>query len=113
MAGPAPHGAASPASSAHAYAASRGPLPSEWDRRPPGRMQLSMQYLKVDGVSVKYIGPGDEDNQAAAVRADQPVPNDVPLFYFEVEVINKGDKGFIGMQGGQVKRACMHALWRG
>lgn len=72
----------------------RCPLPSEWDRRPGPRQVMS--YLKVDGLVVKYVGPGDDDQQAAAVRSDHPVPADVPLYYFEVEVINRGDQGFIG-----------------
>jgi hypothetical protein len=60
---------------------------------PPKVLQ---QYLKVEGVSVKYIGPGQNDSQAAAVRADNPVPPDVPLYYFEVLVVNKGAEGYIG-----------------
>ena len=42
------------------------------------------------------IGPGDEDKDAASVRADHPVPFDVSLYYYEVQVINKGRDGFVG-----------------
>lgn len=41
-------------------------------------------------------GPGDEDKDAASVRADCPVPFDVSLYYFEVQVVNKGRDGFVG-----------------
>ena len=41
-------------------------------------------------------GPGDEDKDAASVRADHSVPFDVSLYYYEVQVINKGRDGFVG-----------------
>ena len=41
-------------------------------------------------------GPGDEDKDAASVRADHPVPFDVSLYYYEVQVVNKGRDGFVG-----------------
>jgi hypothetical protein len=63
---------------------------------PPPPPQVLQQYLKIEGVAVKYIGPGQNDSQAAAVRADNPVPPDVPLYYFEVLVVNKGAEGYIG-----------------
>ena len=43
-------------------------------------------------------GPGNEDKDAASVRADYPVPADLGLYYFEVTVVNKGRDGFIGQQ---------------
>jgi ABC-type Fe3+ transport system substrate-binding protein len=54
------------------------------------------QYLKVEGLTVKYVGPGQDDSQAAAVRADNPVPPDVPLYYFEVTIVSRGAEGYIG-----------------
>ena len=42
-------------------------------------------------------GPGDEDKDAASVRADHPVPFDVSLYYYEVQVVNKGRDGFVGI----------------
>lgn len=70
-----------------------GRQPSAWDSsiRSP-----SQRYLSVDGCRVKYIGPGSEDRDAAAVRANHPVPADCPLYYFEVEVVSRGRDGFIG-----------------
>jgi hypothetical protein len=71
-----------------------GRQPSAWDAsiRSP-----SQRYLSVDGCRVKYIGPGSEDRDAAAVRANHPVPADCPLYYFEVEVVSRGRDGFIGL----------------
>lgn len=44
-------------------------------------------------------GPGDEDKDAASVRADYSVPFDVSLYYYEVQVVNKGRDGFVGTVG--------------
>eukprot|EP00775_Hariotina_reticulata_P002276 gene2276-2588_t len=55
---------------------SRSALPSEWDKRQWGRHQTVQQYLKVDGCTVKYVGPGETDKQAASIYADHPVPAD-------------------------------------
>jgi hypothetical protein len=52
---------------------SRSALPSEWDKRQWGRHQTAQQYLKVDGCTVKYVGPGESDKQAASIYADHPV----------------------------------------
>jgi hypothetical protein len=62
-----------------------------------GRHQAAQQYLKVDGLTVKYTGPGETDAQAASIFADHAVPQDVPLYYFEITVVNKGAQGFIGV----------------
>lgn len=69
-------------------------LPSAWDStaRAP-----SMRYLEVVGSRVKYRGPGSDDRDAAAVRSNHPVPSSCPIFYFEVEIVNKGRDGFIGI----------------
>lgn len=58
--------------------------------------QVLQQYLKVEGLSVKYVGPGQDDSQAAAVRADNPVPPDMPLYYVEVLIVNRGVEGYLG-----------------
>ncbi|WIA15425.1 hypothetical protein OEZ85_002076 [Tetradesmus obliquus] len=76
---------------------SKSALPSEWDKRQWGRHQAAQQYLKVDGLQVKYTGPGETDSQAASIFADHAVPQDVPLYYFEISVVNKGAQGFIGI----------------
>ena len=74
-------------------AARQQPQPSAWDASIRSSAQ---RYLSVDGCRVKYIGPGSEDKDAAAVRSNHPVPSDCPIFYFEVEIASRGRDGFIG-----------------
>ena len=63
------------------------------------RLVKVAQSLKVCLLlSVNFTpGPGDEDKDAASVRADHPVPFDVSLYYYEVQVVNKGRDGFVGI----------------
>lgn len=81
-------------------------MPTEWDSRHYGRQQRVQEYLKVDGLTVKYVGPGELDQQAATIFADKPVPQDVPLYYFEVTVLNKGDSGYIGAHHSRSRAGC-------
>jgi hypothetical protein len=76
-------------------AARQQPQPSAWDAsiRSPAQ-----RYLSVEGSRVRYVGPGSDDRDAAAVRANHPVPSDCPIFYFEVEITSRGRDGFIGEQ---------------
>jgi len=54
-------------------------------------------------LSVNFTpGPGDEDKDAASVRAEHPVPFDVSLYYYEVQVVNKGRDGFVGITSFEV-----------
>lgn len=87
---------------------SRAALPSEWDRRHYGRYQQVQDYLKVDGLTVKYVGPGESDSQAATIFADKPVPQDVALYYYEVTIVSNGDSGYIGVcrEGSALGRCC-------
>ncbi|KAI9592137.1 hypothetical protein BDF19DRAFT_425629 [Syncephalis fuscata] len=50
-----------------------------------------------DGLSVTYIGSGKSDNDAAALRANRPMPVQAGIYYFEVEIISKGRDGYIGI----------------
>lgn len=64
---------------------SRFPLPSALELKIPGvRSQAALGHLKVEGMKVKYVGPGNDDTQAASIRTNYPVPPDCPLYYFEV-----------------------------
>mmetsp|Transcript_18822 Transcript_18822/g.52489 ORF Transcript_18822/g.52489 Transcript_18822/m.52489 type:complete len:547 (-) Transcript_18822:205-1845(-) len=70
-----------------------------------GRDELLAQvgHLQVGpGLKVRYVGPGQQDSDAALILADRPVPRDRPLYCFEVEILNKGAEGFIGI--GLAKR---------
>lgn len=65
-------------------------LPTRWseqDRHPP----LS---VSPDGRELTFIGPscmGDKDS--AAARANHPIPPACGIYYYEVEILNKGGKG--------------------
>ena len=59
-------------------------------------MCLSAQQQLSLTTANPLAGPGNEDKDAASVRADYPVPADLGLYYFEVTVVNKGRDGFIG-----------------
>lgn len=54
-------------------------------------------------------GPGSDDRDAAAVRANHPVPSDCPVYYFEVEITSRGRDGFIGgrQAKGAGRQACL------
>ncbi len=77
-------------------------VPTGWTVRSGSQNQ---RYLQVDGLRVKYVGEGTDERDAASIRANQPVPN-VAIFYFEMEVINKGRDGFIGVGFAQANVNC-------
>jgi len=58
---------------------------------------LRGDLLQVEGSHVRYVGPGNSDEDAAALRANQPIPSTAALYYFEVEVVSQGRDGFIGI----------------
>eukprot|EP01024_Parvocaulis_polyphysoides_P002596 TRINITY_DN10779_c0_g1_i8.p1 TRINITY_DN10779_c0_g1~~TRINITY_DN10779_c0_g1_i8.p1 ORF type:complete len:446 (-),score=56.54 TRINITY_DN10779_c0_g1_i8:569-1825(-) len=54
-------------------------------------------FVNVIGNEVEYVGPGENDTQAQTIIADQPVPQNTPIYYFEVEIVEKGQDGYIGV----------------
>ena len=82
-------------------AARQQPQPSAWD---PAVRSPAQRYLSVDGCRVRYVGPGSDDRDAAAVRANHPVPTDCPIYYFEVEITSRGRDGFIGAAGAATRQ---------
>ncbi|KDQ19805.1 hypothetical protein BOTBODRAFT_378313 [Botryobasidium botryosum FD-172 SS1] len=72
-------------------------LPTRWnelDRFPP-------LTVGTDGREISFLGnvtPGERE--AAAVRADNPIPPACGIYYYEVEILNKGVKGHIGIGFG-------------
>ncbi|KAF0363394.1 SPRY-domain-containing protein [Gigaspora margarita] len=57
-----------------------------------------LQFLSIDAdrLSVKYIGP-DDYKVAAMTLANNPIPQECEVFYFEVKIIDKGENGMIGV----------------
>ncbi|CAG8515127.1 9133_t:CDS:10 [Acaulospora morrowiae] len=56
---------------------------------------LSLDILKK--IILNNKGSGKSDVDAAAIRANHPIPSQCGLFYFEVHVISKGKDGYIGI----------------
>ncbi|GAA5881478.1 hypothetical protein JCM8547_005208 [Rhodosporidiobolus lusitaniae] len=69
-------------------------LPSCWDEDD----RCALLELSSDGLSVSFAGSakyGDRD--AAAIRANRPIPPQTGVYYFEVTVVDKGVSGYIGI----------------
>ena len=66
------------------------PLPSKWaevDKH--GGLEIAS-----GGLDVKYVGSSKlHDHEAAAARADRPMPPQCGIYYFEVTIISKGKEG--------------------
>ncbi|KAI9025698.1 hypothetical protein DFJ74DRAFT_705193 [Hyaloraphidium curvatum] len=69
------------------------PLPSAWNSKD----KCSLLQLANGGLTVNYNGTGKNDSDAAAVRANHPVPPSCGLYYFEVDIVSKGRDGYIGI----------------
>ncbi|CAG8650813.1 14472_t:CDS:2 [Funneliformis caledonium] len=52
--------------------------------------------LYEDRLIVTYTGLGGKEN-CAAIRVNHPIPKHFELFYFEVDIIDKGENGEIGI----------------
>ena len=68
------------------------PLPSKWgevDKH--GGLEIT-----AEGMEVKYVGLTKlHEHEAVAARADQPMPPECGLYYFEVTIISKGKEGLV------------------
>lgn len=70
-------------------------LPSRWNENDKS---ASLELLN-GGTEVRFIGPAKVSNEsdAAAVRADRPMPPQCGLFYYEATIVSAGKEGFIGI----------------
>ncbi|KFG81281.1 SPRY domain containing protein [Metarhizium anisopliae] len=62
------------------------PLPSRWN---PGDSWGSIEFLEA-ARSLKFVGPRshqDRDHEAAAARADHPMPAECGIYYYEVQIL--------------------------
>ncbi|KAF0446269.1 SPRY-domain-containing protein [Gigaspora margarita] len=66
-------------------------LPTAWN------IDDKSQFINIDsnGLKVNYTNPNDY--KAVLIRANNPIPSQCGLFYFEVEITNKGKNGMIGV----------------
>lgn len=54
--------------------------------------------MTANGLTVSFRGSGrNGENDAAAVKANQPIPPQCGVYYFEVTIVSKGQLGFIGL----------------
>ncbi|KAM0790579.1 hypothetical protein ACM66B_004446 [Microbotryomycetes sp. NB124-2] len=69
-------------------------LPTCWNEHD----RCALLELSSDRLNLMFAGSakyGDRD--AAAVRADRPIPPQCGVYYFEVEIVDKGLSGYIGV----------------
>ncbi|EER25754.1 SPRY domain containing protein [Coccidioides posadasii C735 delta SOWgp] len=70
------------------------PLPSRWNELD----KYSGLDLMGDGLEVRYMGQANKQElEAAAVRANHPMPPQCGIYYYEVTIIAKSADGMIGM----------------
>ncbi|CAG8570101.1 26590_t:CDS:2 [Gigaspora margarita] len=69
-------------------------LPTQWNAAD------ASSYITIvddENLTVKYIGPGRNWVDAASIRANYPIPPEIGLYYYEMTVVNCGDRGCIGI----------------
>lgn len=47
--------------------------------------------------TLSYVGPGKSENDAAAIRTVSAIPVSLGIFYWELQILNKGRDGHIGI----------------
>lgn len=68
------------------------PLPSKWAEAD----RYGGLEIHGDGLEVRYIGPGKtHEHEAAAARADHPMPPQCGIYYYEVTMVSKGKEGYV------------------
>ncbi|EPS30922.1 hypothetical protein PDE_05875 [Penicillium oxalicum 114-2] len=71
-----------------------GPLPSQWSSVD----KHAGLELSNEGLDVRYTGPVHKhEHEAAALRADHPMPPQCGIYYFEIKIESKPKEGMIGI----------------
>ncbi|KAJ1669976.1 hypothetical protein GGF44_002527, partial [Coemansia sp. RSA 1694] len=78
---------------AEALAKQRQRLPSAW----LAVKNLVNMTVDSDRVSIRYTGPGRQDQDAAMVRSNYSIPTHTGVYYFEVLIKSRGQSGYIGV----------------
>lgn len=82
------------------------PLPTQWSSTD----KYSGLELSPDGRDVRYTGPTHKhDHEAAALRADNPMPPQCGIYYYEIRIESKPKEGMIGI-GFSSPRASVERL---
>ncbi|KAJ2810266.1 hypothetical protein H4S07_002765 [Coemansia furcata] len=77
-----------------------GSEPSSEQRLPSGWQpvkNLANMAVDSDRLSLRYIGPGRQDQDAAMVRSNYSIPTHTGVYYFEVTIKSRGQCGYIGV----------------
>jgi hypothetical protein len=68
------------------------PLPSQWSSTD----KYAGLELSNDALDVRYTGPVHKhDHEAAALRADYPMPPQCGIYYFEIKIESKPKEGYV------------------
>lgn len=68
------------------------PLPSQWNSSD----KYPTLELSNGGLDVRYGGPAHKhDHEAAALRADHPMPTQCGIYYFEIKIESKPKEGYV------------------
>lgn len=68
------------------------PLPSRWNESD----KYSGLDVLGDGLEIRYMGPANKpDHEAAAVRANHPMPPQCGIYYYEVTMLAKSTEGYV------------------
>lgn len=71
------------------------PLPSRWNDAD----KFTGLEVQGDGLEVRFTGPSKtHEHEAAAVRANHPMPPECGIYYYEVTVISKGKEGYVDLR---------------
>ncbi|KAJ2251747.1 hypothetical protein GGI13_003675 [Coemansia sp. RSA 455] len=80
-------------------------LPSGWQ---PVK-NLANMAVDSDRVTLRYTGPGRQDQDAAMVRSNYSIPTHTGVYYFEVTIKSRGQSGYIGV-GLSQSNVAVHRL---
>ena len=69
------------------------PLPSRWNEDDKA---AGLEIL-ADGTEVRFNGITKQQDEAASVRADHPMPKEAGLYYFEVTVLSRFKEVYVGI----------------
>jgi hypothetical protein len=74
---------------------SLSPLPSRWNEAD----KFAGLELQADGLELRYMGQANKhEHEAAAARADHPIPPQCGIYYYEVTILNKNKDGRVVLQ---------------
>ncbi|KAJ1917243.1 hypothetical protein H4219_003327 [Mycoemilia scoparia] len=68
-------------------------LPTQWNPKD----KSTNLCLDPSGLLVTYVGPGKSDSDSGMVRTNNPMSPQCGIYYFEIEIITRGQNGFIGI----------------